>query len=150
MKFGIGNMCMGLGYFIVVIAARYFSYHYHVSAWWIVLSYAFQSTAELLVNALGFAMVARLSPKPMMSVMMGMWLVSTALGGVLSGTMASMTAIPKTHMHAAYSLHVYAHAFGIFGWLSMITGVLTCLVAPFVMRFMHAVPEPQSKLALEM
>ena len=140
MKFGVGNTLMGVGYFVVVFATQYFATNNHVSGWWVVLSYFFQSTAELLVSALGFSMVAHLSPKPMRSVMMGMWLVSSALGGALSGTMADMTAMPKSHMDAAYSLHVYAHAFSCFGVVSVLLGLATCATAPLVMRYLRNEP----------
>ena len=135
MKFSIGMLFMGMGYLTVVIGTHYANASQHISAWWIVWSYAFQSTAELLVNALGTAMIAKLVPKQMVSVMMGMWFISTSLGGILAGTMANLTAVPKhQHVSALYTMHVYSHAFSTFAWISFAMGVVGCALAPMVTR----------------
>lgn len=134
MKFGIGVILMGLGYFVVVWGTYFADSTYHISSWWIVLSYALQSTAELLVNALGTAMIAKLVPKSLLSVMMGMWFVGTAIGGLLSGTLAKVAAIPKTDMSPLTTLHIYAHAFSIFAWMSITMGIIACIAAPMVTR----------------
>jgi len=134
MKFSIGMLFMGMGYLTVVIGTHYANASQHISSWWIIWSYAFQSTAELLVNALGTAMIAKLVPKKMVSVMMGMWFVSTSLGGILAGTMANMTDIPKHHVSALYTMHVYAHAFSTFAWISFAMGALGCALAPMITR----------------
>jgi POT family proton-dependent oligopeptide transporter len=134
MKFGFGVIFMALGYFIVVWGTYFADSTYHISSWWIVGSYALQATAELLVNALGTAMIAKLVPKSLVSVMMGMWFIGTAIGGLLSGTLAKLAAIPKTEMDPLTTLHVYAHAFNTFAWLSLVVGIIACIAAPTVTR----------------
>lgn len=137
MKFGIGLMFMGVGYLVLNISTHFANAYAHVSSWWIVGSYAFQATAELLVNALGTAMIAKLTPKPLVGVMMGVWFISTAIGGLLAGTLANMTAIPKGNYSAVYSLHVYGHAFSEFGFMSIGLGIVFCFAAPFIMRLVQ-------------
>lgn len=134
MKFSIGMLFMGMGYLTIVVGTHYANGSQHISSWWIVGSYAFQSTAELLVNALGTAMIAKLVPKSMVSLMMGMWFISTSVGGILAGTMANMTAVPKAHANAMHTMHVYVHAFSLFAWTSFAIGAIGCICAPMVVR----------------
>jgi POT family proton-dependent oligopeptide transporter len=56
------------------------------SPWFIVLVYLFQSLGELLISALGLAMVAALVPQHLMGFILGMWFLTQAafLMGVTS------------------------------------------------------------------
>ena len=48
------------------------------SPWFIVLVYLFQSLGELLISALGLAMVAALVPQHLMGFILGMWFLTQA------------------------------------------------------------------------
>jgi POT family proton-dependent oligopeptide transporter len=61
-----------------------------------VLSSIFQSLAELLVSALGLAMVAELVPQSKMGTVMGMWFLTSAVSGITGAYVASLSAVPKT------------------------------------------------------
>ena len=133
MKFGIGFVAMGIGYFIIVVGTWFADSTQHISSWWIVLSYAFQSTAELLINALGTAMIAKLVHQSLLNVMMGVWFLGTSLGGLVAGSFANFTIIPA-HATPLDTLHIYAHAFSIFTYISVIIGIVLCVSTPWVMR----------------
>ena len=139
-KFAIGSGSMAIGYLVIVLATYTHDANFHISAWWIVVSYLFQSAAELLVNALGPSMIAKLVPKEIKSIMMGMWFIATALGGVVAGSLASLTSIKKSLLgHNAYTMHVYAHAFLEFAILSTITSLLVLLLAKPYTKLMHTI-----------
>ncbi len=136
MKFGVGIIFMGLGYFVVTVGTWFADSTQHISSGWIIGSYALQSTAELMVNALGTAMIAKLAHKSVMNVMMGIWFIGTSIGGLLAGNFADMTAVPDKAT-AIDSLHIYAHAFNIFAIVSVVIGVIVCIAAPMVTRMVQ-------------
>jgi POT family proton-dependent oligopeptide transporter len=134
-KFGIGILLMGIGYLVIVIGSYLTNNNALVSPWWIVLSYAFQSAAELLVSALGTAMIAKLAPKRMLSLMMGVWFFGTAIGGLLSGYFAKWTEIKNIHMEKIAVMHTYDHAFLLFALISLSIGmIMTFICAPLINR----------------
>ncbi|MGQ4005562.1 oligopeptide:H+ symporter [Francisellaceae bacterium CB300] len=107
-----------------------------VSGWWLVATYFFQSTGELLISALGLSMVAELFPRKMSGFALGMWALTTMVAGPIGGFVGSLTAPPAGVVFTkAESIVVYGDVFlklGIFvtivaiimwiarGWLNSI------------------------------
>lgn len=60
-----------------------------VSVWWLVGSYGVITIGELFLSPMGLALVSRLSPPRITSLMMGGWFLSTSIGNKLSGILAS-------------------------------------------------------------
>jgi POT family proton-dependent oligopeptide transporter len=137
-KFGMGLLIMSLGYFTIAIGTHFSDHTGHISASWIIASYFFQSLSELLISALGTAMVVKLVPKQVIGVVMGAWFFTSALSGLIAGKLASLTAIPKTNHDPFYSLAVYRHAFLMFGGIALAAGIIACLSAPLIIRLTHA------------
>jgi POT family proton-dependent oligopeptide transporter len=105
----------------------------------VVLAYAFTSASELLISALGTSMVAKLVPKKLMGIMMGFWFASCAVGGILSGTLAKLAAVPKIYEHdPAHTLVIYTNAFGNFALIALGFGVLLCALSPVLTKLAHS------------
>lgn len=136
LKFGIGIIFMGIGYLVIVVGTAFTNSTQHISSGWIAGSYAFQSTAELMVNALGTAMIAKLVHKSLLNVMMGVWFIGTSVGGLVAGNFANLTAAPA-HATALETLHIYSHAFSIFAAVSISIGIVVCLIAPAITRMVQ-------------
>ncbi len=60
-----------------------------VSVWWLIGSYGVVTIGELFLSPMGLALVSRLSPPRITSLMMGGWFLSTSIGNKLSGILAS-------------------------------------------------------------
>jgi len=60
-----------------------------VSVWWLIGSYGVITIGELFLSPMGLALVSRLSPPRITSLMMGGWFLSTSIGNKLSGILAS-------------------------------------------------------------
>lgn len=142
-KFAFGILCMSVGYGILCASQLAHSTNYDVSSWWIAISYAFQSTSELLINALGPSMILQFVPRQLTGVMMGVWFLAYAAGGLLSGTLAGMTAIPENIASASESLDIYTHAFGIFAATSLIFSVIYFLCIPFIKKMCGTLHEDE-------
>src|SRR5947199_4814967 len=57
---------------------------------WLFLSYVLQSTGELLIMPIGYAMIGKLAPKQYQGVMMGSWMLVTGLASVFAGEFSGL------------------------------------------------------------
>jgi len=61
---------------------------------WVVMHYIFQSSGELFIGPIGYAMVGRLSPSGMTGIMMGTFMLSSGIGASLASYFASLISNP--------------------------------------------------------
>jgi POT family proton-dependent oligopeptide transporter len=134
-KFALGMLCCGASFFMLYFARFYPDSMGLVSAWWLVISYLLQSIGELLVSALGVAMVAELVPASMTGFVMGMWFLTTAIAGLLGASVASYTALPPNLEQGFCSLLVYTEVFGRIGLATLTIGLLMGLLARPLSRY---------------
>lgn len=115
-KFVTATFLMGAGFLVLDIAARYFASDGLVNPLWLVLSYGLQSLGELILQPVGLAAMTALAPPDMVSIMLGLWFFASAIANALSGWVAQVADIPQSAVAATQSLHIYEHAFSLFGW----------------------------------
>lgn len=135
-KFALGMTCCGLSFMLL-----YFSRFVHddvgiVSAWWLVASYLFQSLGELLVSALGVAMVAELVPPQIAGFVMGMWFLTSSVAGFIGAFVASFTALPQNLQPGVESLMIYTKVFAYIGIATLAVALLLWLISPALCRLM--------------
>lgn len=112
-KFSYGMLCSGISYGILYLSQFYADGQFYISGLWLVVSYIFQSLAELLVSALGLAMVAELVPNYRIGGVMGMWFLTSAVSGFTGAKLASLTTLPDGKLTATLeSLQAFGHVFG--------------------------------------
>ncbi|WP_297487773.1 oligopeptide:H+ symporter [uncultured Cetobacterium sp.] len=124
-KFALGMTLCGISFTLLYFAKFFSNSDGIVSAGWVVGSYFFQSAGELLISALGVAMVAELVPERIMGFIMGMWFLTTAIAGVTGGILASFMAISKSEvMDKVQSLNIYTNTFGEIGIITLIISII--------------------------
>jgi len=137
LRFSIGLVLASCSFLIMPLAAKS-GINGIISPWWIVLSYFFISSGELLVSALGLAMVCRLAPPKMTSYFMGGFLLSTAIGTWLSGMVGKFINTagksPVGAYEAQYFLDMYTSIFFKLGLFTFIMSILAILVVPYINR----------------
>jgi POT family proton-dependent oligopeptide transporter len=112
--------------FLVLYLPQFFTTTGIISGWWLVASYWFQSTGELLISALGLVMVVELFPRKMSGFASGMWLLTSMIAGPIGGVVGAMTAPPAGEKFTKLeSLAVYGHVF----WM---IGIVVAVVAAFM------------------
>ena len=134
-KFALGMLCCGLSFSLLFFARFVHDESGMVSSWWLVGSYFFQSLGELLVSALGVAMVAELVPVHITGFVMGMWFLTSSIAGFIGASVASLTAIPKNVPPGIESLLIYTNVFACIGVVTLITGGLMWLIASPLSRY---------------
>ncbi|MFR6577662.1 MAG: hypothetical protein ACLUQ2_00040 [Klebsiella pneumoniae] len=102
------------------------------SPWFIVLVYLFQSLGELLISALGLAMVAALVPQHLMGFILGMWFLTQAAAFLLGGYVATFTAVPENITDPLQTLPVYTNVFSKIGLVTLGVTVVMALMVPWL------------------
>jgi len=95
-KMAIGCFVLGLSFIVMVIGARAVG-DGRGSLLWPVACTAMLTVGELYLSPVGLSLVTKVAPKRMVSMMMGMWFLSSFFGNYLSGYIGTYyTRMPKT------------------------------------------------------
>jgi proton-dependent oligopeptide transporter, POT family len=134
-KFSIGLLITTLCFFVLRISGYFAGADGMVSPLWIVLVYFFYTLGEMLVGALGVAMVTHIAPKRMYGVMMGTWFFwGMSLSAIAAGKIANIASIPDTLTDHVAILNVYNHAFLEIGIFSIIIALASFALGPCIKR----------------
>jgi POT family proton-dependent oligopeptide transporter len=88
-KMALGNFMMAIS-FIVLSAAVYFTGSHMLVSWlWLSLFFAIITMGELYFSPIGLALTARVAPPQILSMMMGVWLMTSFTGNLLQGFIGS-------------------------------------------------------------
>ena len=87
-KFAIGLLILGLGFLVMVVAAKIVVAGNHAAPYWLILTYLLHTMGELCLSPVGLSSVTKLAPKRFVGQMMGIWFLATSLGNLLAGLMA--------------------------------------------------------------
>jgi POT family proton-dependent oligopeptide transporter len=85
LKFSLGLAQVGLGFFVLWIAAIRAGEDGQASVLFLVLAYLLHTTGELCLSPVGLSMVTKLSPARLVGLFMGLWFFASAFGNVLIG-----------------------------------------------------------------
>ncbi len=134
-KFALGMTMCALS-FLMLYFSRYFcTDNGMVSSWWLIFSYLFQSVGELLVSALGVAMVAELVPAHIAGFVMGMWFLTSAVAGFIGASVASYTSLPENIKPGVESLIIYTDVFACIGIVTFIIALMMWFLSPRLNRY---------------
>lgn len=88
-KFGLGLIQLGLGFFVLVFAANIaLANEAGAGPGWLVLTYLLHTMGELCLSPVGLSSITKLSPKKFVGQMMGIWFMASALGNLIAGLLA--------------------------------------------------------------
>ena len=135
-KFPIGILIMSLCFFLLAASTYFPSVNGQVSGLWVVVAIALYSLGELLVAALGLAMITRIAPKRLYGIMMGVWfLIGSALAANISGSVAQWAAVPESlQANIGACLGIYGHAFFKMGLFGLAITAIGFAIAPFLKK----------------
>lgn len=125
MKFSFAMFLCSLGFLILPIGAKYFAdAHSMIRVNWLVGTYFFQSTAEVLIGGLGLSMISKLVPHKEVGFMIGAWYMVSAVARFLGGYVVAWASIPKHITDPSVTLGIYSGLFLKLG----ITAFIICLI----------------------
>jgi proton-dependent oligopeptide transporter, POT family len=129
-KYALGMTLCAVSFFTLYATRYFYTGQDAVSSWWLVGSYLFQCLGEILVSALGVAMVAELVPSKMTGFVMGMWFLTSAVAGFSGAIVGSWTALPRHMESGVASFAIYTDAFGLIGLIALGASIMMWLLAP--------------------
>ncbi len=87
-KFSMGLLMLGAGFFVLAWGGSFATDGAKVSPMWLVVTYFFHTVGELSLSPVGLSSITKLSPKRLVSQMMGTWFLGAALGNLIAGLVA--------------------------------------------------------------
>jgi POT family proton-dependent oligopeptide transporter len=88
-KMAIGNVIMGLSFVVLIGAVHFTPASGQVSWLWLLAFFAVITLGELYFSPIGLSLTARVAPPQILSMMMGVWLMTSFIGNQLQGFIGS-------------------------------------------------------------
>ena len=108
-KFALGLILVGIGFYLMVVAAGIAAKGLKAGAFFLIITYFLHTCGELCLSPVGLSTMTKLAPKRYVSQMMGMWFVGTAAGNLVAGLVAGrfdpedLDQMPNLFMNFVYS-----------------------------------------------
>jgi POT family proton-dependent oligopeptide transporter len=110
-KFALGLFFVGLGFALIVPAAKMTQQGVLVSPWWLVGLYFLHTIGELCLSPVGLSLVTKLAPQRIVGAMMGLWFLSIAVGNKLAGMAGGLfESLPLPKLFGAVAATAFAAA----------------------------------------
>jgi len=142
-KFGVGLVLLSVAFLFMIGGALQSSKtNGNAGAYWLLCTYLFCTWGELCLSPVGLSMVTRLAPARYSSLLMGVWLFSSAVAGYLSGKLASVLGSSETG-GAGRVAFCFGQAGGLADFFLIMTlvplfaGVLVFLFSSKLRKMMH-------------
>ncbi|MCB9831350.1 MAG: peptide MFS transporter [Planctomycetes bacterium] len=143
-KFALGLVQLGLGFGCFWLGAKGCDERGMVGLQWLMLGYLFQTTGELCLSPVGLSMITKLSPKILVSTVMGFWFLATAFSQYLAGIISQFTGV-KTEGGAGdaklpapiETVNTYGDVFQKIAIAAIISGVICLVLSPLLKKWMH-------------
>jgi len=143
-KFALGLLQLGLGFVALWYGAHTADSRGMVGMSWLLLGYLLQTTGELCLSPVGLSMVTKLSPKRIVSTVMGAWFLATAFSSYLAGIIAGFTGVE----HEAggsngipapiETVGIYGEVFGKIAIAAIVSAISLFALAPLLNRWTHS------------
>jgi POT family proton-dependent oligopeptide transporter len=148
-KFALGLLQLGLGFGAFWYGAHTADSRGMVGMSWQLIGYLLQTTGELCLSPVGLSMVTKLSPKRIVSTVMGAWFLATAFSQYLAGIIAGFTGVE----HEAggsngipapiETVGIYGEVFGKIAIAAIVSALSLFALAPLLNRWTHSdIQEP--------
>ena len=151
-KFGLGLIQVGVGFFALVWGAEYADAAFRVPVFFLGLAYLFHTTGELCLSPVGLSEMTKLAPLRMISTLMAVWFLAASAAQWLAGRIAQLTAAETVGgqvLNPAKALAVYSHTFLVIGLWGAAAGVLLLVLSPWLRHWAHGVNEMHPQPALD-
>lgn len=89
-KMAIGCVLLGLSFLFMLLPVASLGPDGKTSLWWLIGFYVIYTLGELYVSPIGLALVTKVAPARIVSMMMGLWLASYAIGGLIAGEIGAL------------------------------------------------------------
>jgi len=128
-KFVVGLIFVGLGFVILVVAARLAEQGVKVSPLWLTATYLLHTIGELTLSPVGLSAMTRLAPARIAGLVMGLWFLGTSVGNFIGGRAAGF-----------YESMALPTLFGSVGGFAIVAGLVLLVFVGPLRRMMESDP----------
>jgi POT family proton-dependent oligopeptide transporter len=143
-KFALGLLQVGLGFGALWYGAHSADSRGMVALGWLLLGYWLHTTGELCLSPVGLSMVTRLSPRRIVSTVMGAWFLATAAAQYLAGMIAGVTGIEIDASGSQgipapiETVGIYGAVFGKIAIAAIVASASLFALSPLLVRWIHS------------
>lgn len=138
-KFGLGFLFLGLGYY-VLFATKFFATLQGVTSLNIfTIALLVITFGELCLSPIGLSIMTKLSTEKLQGMMMGMWFLASAYGQYVAGIIGANMATAKAGASNFEVMVSYTEGYKQLGIYALVAGVVLILISPFVKKLMQEV-----------
>ena len=138
-KFGLGFIFLGLGYY-VLFATKFFANLQGITSLNVfTIALLVITFGELCLSPIGLSIMTKLSTEKLQGMMMGMWFLASAYGQYVAGQIGAGLAKVKSGATNYDALITYTDGYKQLGLYALIAGVILILISPFVKKLMQGV-----------
>lgn len=154
-KFAFGLALLGLGFGAFWYGATVASDRGMVAIGWLLLGYLLQTMGELCLSPVGLSTMTKLSPRHLVSTVMGGWFLATAFSQYLAAIISQLTGVSESSGNGSTipppseTVGVYGGVFGSIAITAILSGVLCLILSPWLTRWMHESTPNEIPLPME-
>jgi len=143
-KFSLGLLQLGLGFAALWWGAYTADARGMVGMHWVLLGYLLHTTGELCLSPVGLSMVTKLSPKRIVSTVMGAWFLATAFSNLFAAQLAKLTGVggeggeEQLIPPPIETVNTYGDLFFTIGVTAVISSVVLFALSPLLTKWMHS------------
>ncbi|WP_185288888.1 peptide MFS transporter [Chryseobacterium lactis] len=138
-KFGLGFIFLGLGYYVLFATRLFADLQGVTSLNFFTLALLIITLGELCLSPIGLSIMTKLSTKNLQGMMMGMWFLASAYGQYVAGIIGASLATAKKGSTNYDELITYTDGYKQLGLYAVIAGVVLILISPYVKKLMQEV-----------
>jgi proton-dependent oligopeptide transporter, POT family len=138
-KFGLGFIFLGLGYYVLFATKFFVTLAGITSLNFFTLALLVITVGELCLSPIGLSIMTKLSTKNLQGMMMGMWFLASAYGQYVAGIIGAGLSEAKEGATKLEILLTYTEGYKQLGLYSLIAGIILIAISPFVKKLMQEV-----------
>lgn len=141
-KFSLGLIQVGLGFGALILGAMSPGDSGKVAWVWLALAYLIHTSAELSLSPVGLSAVTKLSIKSVVSMVMGVWFLATALSEVVATMLGRIAALDTEELNTlsvADQLVKYDELWKVMIYLGVGFGLFMLILSPFLKKGMKGI-----------
>ena len=141
-KFSMALVQLGLGFLALWYGAQNADQRGMVAITWLFVGYLLQTTGELCLSPVGLSTMTKLSPKVLVSTLMGAWFLATAFSQYLAAIISQFTGVSHGGGGGSVpapieTVNVYGDVFSKIGMTAIASGVICFALSPMLTKWMH-------------
>lgn len=138
-KFGLGFIFLGLGYYVLFATRLFVNLQGITSLNFFTIALLVITLGELCLSPIGLSIMTKLSTKNLQGMMMGMWFLASAYGQYVAGIIGAGLATAKEGSTNYDAFITYTDGYKQLGLYAVIAGVVLILISPYVKKLMQEV-----------